>query len=221
MPPKSDSARPRLWIVAGPNGAGKSTIVQTKPIQRVLGGVTFFNPDSVARTLLRSFGFDGFGDAPYDLQHDAFLRAASIVETVASDYVRRCVPIGLETVMSTSKYERLVETVLDAGGFFGLIYVALKSPEIAVERIQQRVREGGHPVPDDKVHSRWTRSLANFPWFASRASQFFVFDNSDSNPQTGPKLIAYGCLGVVKWRQSCDIPLLEQSLDALNHPAPR
>jgi predicted ABC-type ATPase len=221
MPPKTDATKPRLWLVAGPNGAGKSTIVQAKPIQRVLTNVTFLNPDSVARTLLRSQGFDGFGDAPPHVQQVAFLDAANIVEAVVSDYVRRCVPIGVETVLSTTKYKPLVESVLAAGGFFGLIYVALKSPDIALTRIQQRIREGGHSVPEDKLRSRWTRSLANFPWFASQASQFFVFDNSDPTLATAPELVAYGCFGVVKWRESCDIPQLEQSLAMLSPQSPR
>lgn len=215
MPSRTNGPRPPLWIVAGPNGAGKSTIVQAEPIQRVLANVTFFNPDSVAQTILRSVGFDSFREAPGELQRDASLWAANFVEAVVEDFVRRADPVGVETVLSTVKYQPLVERVLAASGFFGFIYIALRSPDLAVERIQQRVREGGHSVPVDKVRSRWSRSLTNFPWFVSRASQFFVFDNSDSNPHTAPKLIAYGSFGVVNWRQSCDIPELERSLAVL------
>ena len=40
---------PELWIVAGPNGAGKTTAVQREPVNSILPGISFLNPDN--RTL--------------------------------------------------------------------------------------------------------------------------------------------------------------------------
>ena len=74
----------------------------------------------------------------------------------------------------------------------GLIYVALRSPELAADRVARRVREGGHGVPEDKIRLRWTRSLKQLRWFASHATSFWVFDNSDSDATVPPLLVAHG-----------------------------
>jgi len=155
------SVRPKLWLIAGPNGAGKSTVVQSPGFERVLPGVNVWNPDSIARELLQARGYSGFADAPIDEQLQAFVRAAEMIAGMLDECVTRCIPVGVETVLSTGKYKPLIERVLAVSGFFGLIYICLQSPELACERVAQRVLEGGHAVPDDKTRNRWHRSLAN------------------------------------------------------------
>jgi predicted ABC-type ATPase len=209
--------RPKLWLVAGPNGAGKTTIVQATPIQRVLPGVRIWNPDVLARELLESRGFPGFPSAALDEQRAAFFEAAEMVASLLDDCVSRSVPVGVETVLSTDKYKPLVERVLAAGGFVGLIYVFLRSPELACERVAQRVLEGGHDVPEDKIRSRWSRSLANLAWFAARASRFFVFDNSDSHPNNRPLLIDYGAHGTLLKLSNEASPRITQVLAQFPH----
>jgi predicted ABC-type ATPase len=102
-------------------------------------------------------------------------------------------------VLSSEKYRVLVEQVLQVGGIFCLIYVALASPAIAKERVAARVRRGGHGIPDDKIEQRWKRSLGNLPWFVRRATSFWVVDNSNSDPSFPPKLIASGKAGKVEF----------------------
>lgn len=48
--------------------------------------------------------------------------------------------------------------------------------------MRQRVLDGGHDVPEDKIHDRWHRSMGNLPWFAARADRLIVADNSGSEP---------------------------------------
>jgi predicted ABC-type ATPase len=189
--------RPKLWLVAGPNGAGKSTVVQAAPIQRLLPGIAFWDPDALALRQLQDRGFAGFGDAPEQEQSRAFIAAADRVTSILNECVASGMPVGVETVLSTDKYKPLVESVLAAGGVFGLIYVSLRSADLAAERVARRVRAGGHDVPVDRIRARWSRSLANLGWFAERASQFFVFDNSDSDPNVAPTLVAYGSQGTI------------------------
>lgn len=86
--------------------------------------------------------------------------------------------VCVETVLSTDKYRDLVESVLAAGGFFGLIYVALNSPELSWERVQIRAGLGGHGVPQDKLRARWQRSVEKLDWYARKAHLFFAYDNS-------------------------------------------
>jgi predicted ABC-type ATPase len=124
-------------------------------------------------------------------------------------------PAGVETVLSSGKYRPLVEEARAAGGFVGLIYVALSSPAIARERVAARVRRGGHGVPDEKVDRRWKRSLDCLVWFAERASAFWVIDNSDSDPTRPPVLMASGKSGVLEFIADQVSPDLGTALAAM------
>ena len=190
---------PTLWIVAGPNGAGKTTCTQRRPITALLPGVRFLNPDDVSREKLVQQGFAGFGDAPSEVRQAAFLESADEVFAELTRAINASESVGVETVLSTDKYQTSVESVRKAGGFVGLIYVALSSPALACERVAARVRRGGHDVPADKIKSRWGRSLDNLPWFAKHATAFWVFDNSDSDPNLPPLLAARGRFGAVEF----------------------
>lgn len=89
----------------------------------------------------------------------------------------------METVLSTDKYRRLVLKAKAMGFAIWLIYVVLDTPERNIERVRFRVRKGGHAVPDDKIRSRWTRSLAQFPWFLDQADAAWIYDNSGASPR--------------------------------------
>lgn len=63
-----------------------------------------------------------------------------------------------------------------------LYFVALENPSLNRERVQARVKLGGHDVPDDKVVERYDRSL-NLMLGAIRLSdRAYIFDNSSSKP---------------------------------------
>lgn len=188
-------ARPELWIVAGPNGAGKTTCVQREPIAQILPSLRFLNPDDLTREKLRREGYRGFADAPAYVLSRLFVESANEVYAEVQDAVAARHAIGVETVLSTRKYCSPVDSVVSQGGYVGLIYVALESPQLARERVAIRVRLGGHAVPEDRIDERWRRSLRLLPWFAQRASDFWVIDNSDSDPGRPPRMIAWGGAG--------------------------
>jgi predicted ABC-type ATPase len=190
---------PTLWIVAGPNGAGKTTCTQRRPITNLLPGVRFLNPDDRSREKLVRQSFVGFADAPSEVRQAAFLESADEVFAELTRAICTGESVGIETVLSTDKYRPSVESVRRAGGFVGLIYVALSSPGLARERVADRVRRGGHDVPADKIEARWGRSLDNRPWFAKHATAFWVFDNTDSDPNLPPLLAARGRFGTVEF----------------------
>lgn len=99
--------------------------------------------------------------------------------------------VGVETVLSTDKYRPLVEAAKALGFEICLIYVVLRSPELNVERVLIRVERGGHPVPAEKITSRYHRSLAQLPWFLEAADRAWAFDNSGA----APKLVVQKPLG--------------------------
>jgi predicted ABC-type ATPase len=165
-----------LWIVVGPNGAGKSTIIQSRHLRHRLEHAHRLNADDRTRELLAEEGLD-FSAPPQKLEQ-TFIRAANetFAETIALLTQGRAVCV--ETVLSTDKYRDLVESVLAAGAFFGLIYVALNCPELSWERVQIRAGLGGHGVPADKLRARWYRSIEKLDWYARKAHFFVAYDNS-------------------------------------------
>ena len=125
---------PEFWIIAGPNGAGKTTGVSREPISLILPDVAFLNPD--ARTLLKlqAHGYQGFADAPIDVQTRLFFESADEVFEDLRKAISEGGVVGVETVLSSLKYRSLVDEVLSREGFVRLIYVALSSPSLAMSR---------------------------------------------------------------------------------------
>ena len=189
---------PRFWLIAGPNGAGKTTVVQSDPFHGLLPPVHRLNADEQTLRQLRRRGYPGFHDVPGEVLFEEFSEASEAVFREVTDKLGHGEAVCVETVLSTSKYQPVVERTLALGGYFALVYVTVRSPDISIARVAQRVRQGGHDVPTDKVRARWHRSLEFLPWFAARASVTWVFDNSDSDPENPPRLIAQGIDGRVR-----------------------
>ena len=150
----------------------------------------WLNPDEISKELLREMG-QTFQSAPADLLQSTFIQAAEEVLVRARKLLKQGDGICVETVLSTDKYRRLVDITLEHQGFFGLVYVAVKSPDISAARIAARFAQGGHDVPTDKLAARWQRSLEQLPWFTKRAHYMLVYDNTLSDRvQLRPQLIA-------------------------------
>ena len=167
-------APPRLWIVAGPNGCGKSTAYGRSEVAEFDGSVWIINPDLLTGRLQQSEGLD---------PQLANLTAVKRIEAWLDASIDVHQTIGVETVLSTPKYRRLVLKAKERGFDVRLIYVYVDTVERQLERIRLRVAKGGHDVPADKVAARRTRSFEEFPWFFWQADQAWVFDNSGAEPK--------------------------------------
>jgi predicted ABC-type ATPase len=166
-------------IVAGPNGSGKSSVYQDTDIEAGGRSVWIVNPDLLTVRIR-----DVEGMAIDDANRAAVTRIEAWLE--ASIDVHKS--IGVETVLSTPKYRRLVSHAKAKGFLVWLIYVVLDSPERNVERVKLRVKKGGHAVDDDKIRARYFRSLEQFPWSLEQADRAWIYDNSAAIPkQIGEK----------------------------------
>lgn len=98
----------------------------------------------------------------------------------------------VETVLSSDKFQPRVTEALDAGFRLGLVFVTLRSAALNVARVADRVIEGGHDVPTDRVLARRERSHAAFGWFAARAHRGLLIDNTGGPDMAadGPILVA-------------------------------
>jgi len=109
---------------------------------------------------------------------DANLEAVRRIEAWLEASIRAHQTVGVETVLSTDKYRRLVLAAKELGFEVRLTYVILDSPERSIERVRWRIAKGGHAVPEHKIVERYARSLDQLPWFLEQADQASVFDNS-------------------------------------------
>ncbi|WP_326524322.1 AAA family ATPase [Sphingomonas sp.] len=166
--------RPRLWIVAGPNGSGKSSAYDRSDVDEFGGSVWIINPDLLTTRLRDTEGL-ALGEAN--------LAAIQRIESWLDSSIEVHQTIGVETVLSTGKYRRLVEKAKERGFEVRLIYVFLASAELQIERIRLRVAKGGHDVPEQKVRERRERSFDQLAWFFAEADKAWLFDNSGAEPE--------------------------------------
>jgi predicted ABC-type ATPase len=129
-------------------------------------------------------------DEAYSLRfNDGKLSFFNVVElnayfaSVAADFIRHKLiecskSFTFETVMSFMDKIELLRKAQSRGYRTYLYYVATEDPVINISRVRYRVKMGGHSVPEDKIVSRYQRSID----LLSEAIQFinraYIFDNS-------------------------------------------
>lgn len=204
-----------LWIVAGPNGAGKSTLVNRAPLVDMLENAQLLNADDRTLEKLRKLGYGGFEEAPNSVLEATFVSAAKEVESELPIQLQLGHKVCVETVLSTEKYKAVVEMVRAGGGFVGLIYVGIRSPELLAARIAARVRRGGHDVPLDRLAPRWKRSIELLPWFVAHSDACWIYDNTNAAESVPPVLIAQGTRGRVRISDRNAIPEITNALVCL------
>jgi predicted ABC-type ATPase len=163
------SAQPVLIFLAGPNGSGKTTFFE----EYLDGlGMPYVNADRIARALR--------GDDPAASADDIDRRAFTEAERLRAALVEARLSFCTETVFSDPARAklRLLEDARAHGFAVFLIFIGLDSPSLSVARVKQRVAQGGHDVPDEKLHARFPRTMANLRAAVPLADEAFLFDNS-------------------------------------------
>ena len=166
--------KPWLWLLAGPNGAGKSSTygrILARQMQVV-------SPDDFARQILPS--------AP----QKAKLRAGRMTIGRISDLLKERSSFAVETTLSGELHLRVARQAKSERWNLGLVYVGLASPELAIKRVEERRRSGGHDVPAADVRRRYQRSLRNLPVIFALADEVLAFDNSFAKGQMKTVLVA-------------------------------
>jgi predicted ABC-type ATPase len=172
---KNKNARPNLYIIAGPNGAGKTTFAR-KFLPQFVECLEFVNADFIAGGL-----------SPFAPERAAIHAGRLMLEQIHS-LGNRGVDFGFETTLSGKAYVKVLQDMKKGGYLIHLFFLWISDVELAVERIRLRVRNGGHPIPEDVVRRRFGRSLPNFlSFYKPLADSWAIFDNSGDVP----KMIAF------------------------------
>ena len=157
---------PTLFIIAGCNGAGKTTAVNTI-LPEILNCREFVNADNIA-----------FGLSPFNMESVA-LQAGRIMLSRIQELLDDGVDFAFETTLSTRSYKNLVVNAKKRNYNVTLIYLWVGSPETAIRRIEERVRNGGHNIKPEVVTRRYFRGLKNlFEIFIPICDSWIVVDNS-------------------------------------------
>jgi len=156
----------RLWVLAGGNGAGKSTFFK---LYLAKYGIKFVNADLIAK--------DIDSENPEGLSY----HAATVAAKIREDLISQGVPFCFETVFShESKIDFLAQA--KASGYkIILVYIHLFDSSLNEARVKQRVSEGGHNVPTEKIHSRIPRTLKHIKTALSIVDEARILDNSSKD----------------------------------------
>jgi predicted ABC-type ATPase len=184
---------PTVIVLAGPNGAGKTTAAP-RLLRDALGVLEFVNADTIAQGLA---GFDP------DI-------AALEAGTVMFDRIRQLGVLGrsfaFETTLASRSLAPWINELIRTGYDFNLVFLWLPSAALAVQRVADRVRLGGHDVPEATVRRRYERGLQNFfRLYHPMATTWRMYDNTDIGNM---RLIAEGCRATVTI--ASDRPLWER-----------
>jgi len=109
----------------------------------------------------------------------------SYFSSVVADFIRKKLiknlqSFSFETVMSSEDKIELIKQANDFGYKTYLYFIATKNPEINISRVKYRVSQGGHDVPEDKIISRYYRSLDLLSEAIKNSWRACIFDNSAS-----------------------------------------
>jgi predicted ABC-type ATPase len=157
--------QPNLVIVAGPNGSGKSTVAEFLLANRSIDH--YINADVIAKGMAVS-GREG-----------SDISAGRVLLQLVDEILSRRRSLAFESTMSGGNWQSVIARAKKLGYEVTICFVAVDSPDRAVERVQQRVREGGHNIPEATVRRRYERSLSMFFTTYRHLVQFwYFFDNS-------------------------------------------
>ena len=159
------SPRPTIYLIAGCNGAGKTTFAK-EFLPKEVKCLRFLNADEIARGL-----------SPLEPSAGA-VQAARLLRRQIEESLRRRGTFALESTLSGKTYIHLFRRARRLGYEIELHYLWLSSPAQAIARVRQRVRMGGHDVPEREVRRRFKRSLANLIGdYLPLATRWAIWDN--------------------------------------------
>ncbi|MCK4840624.1 MAG: AAA family ATPase [Methylococcales bacterium] len=153
----------QLWLLAGGNGAGKTTFYKTRlePL-----GLPFVNADSLAKQLY-----------PEQAEQHSY-EAAKIAEVMRIKLLQEGRTFCFETVFSHSSKIDFVAQAKAMDYEIILVFIHLEQVSLNLARVVQRVSEGGHSVPENKIISQVPRVLQNIKQVLPLCDHCYLLDNS-------------------------------------------
>ena len=170
----SSDQKPRIYILAGPNGVGKTTFA-CQFLAEYVHCTEFLNADLIAA------GLSPFAPESQNA------RASELLLERMDALVEKRATFSFETTLAARSYRQRIIAWRERGFSVHLFFLWLPSAEMAIARVANRVRQGGHGLPEATIRQRYARGISNFQnLYRPVVDQWFCFDGS----RLPPRLIA-------------------------------
>jgi len=156
-----------LYVISGCNGAGKTTASYTV-LPEMLNCKEFINADEIAR-----------GISPFQPDKVA-IEAGRLMLRRIKELIKIQVDFAFETTLATKSYVQFIREAQQQGYFVTLVYLWLISPELAIERVKNRVLTGGHSIPEEVIRRRYWAGIKNLSeLYIPICDYWLIIDNSE------------------------------------------
>ncbi len=159
----------KIYIVAGCNGAGKTTASFTI-LPEYMQCEEYINADEIARGL-----------SPFHPESGP-VEAGKLMISRINELMKKGTTFAVETTLSTHSYVNLINRAHKSGYKVELIFLWLSSAEVAVKRVEKRVSEGGHNIPEEVIRRRYSAGLRNLIEIYSHiVDRWILIDNNTTS----------------------------------------
>lgn len=156
----------KLYVIAGSNGAGKTTASYTI-LPEILDCKEFVNADEIARGL-----------SPFQPEKSR-IEAGRLMLKRVKKLLGSGENFAFETTLATRSHLNLVKHAKERGYLVTLLFLWLYSSDLAVSRVKNRVKEGGHDISEEVIRRRYKSGLQNFfKLFLPVVDNWLFIDNS-------------------------------------------
>jgi predicted ABC-type ATPase len=163
-------------MIAGPNGAGKTTMT-LELISNLPMFYEFINADEIAKAL-----------APLHPETVALTASKLMIKRI-KELLHANKNFTFETTAAGVNYIKHLKAAQLQGYEITLTFLRLSSPDEAVKRVAERVKQGGHNVPKEIIIKRYYTGLKNlFKHYFPLSDNVSIMDNSSE--RTPERLIA-------------------------------
>ena len=160
-----------LYIISGCNGAGKTTASFTI-LPEILDCKEFVNADEIARGL-----------SPFQPEKVA-IEAGRVMLNRIENLLNENSTFAFETTLATKSYKNTILKAHEKGYNVTLLFFWLRNVELAKERVQKRVAEGGHSIEQEIIERRYLNGIRNlFDIYLPIVDVAMIFDNSKIDPE--------------------------------------
>ena len=160
----------KIIIIAGPNGAGKTTFARSF-LPEEAQCPRFINADLIAAGL-----------SPF-APNAAAIRAGRLMLEEIAGCVTRGESFAFETTLAGRSYLRHIRQWRAQGYHVSLFFLSLPDAQTALARVAERVRQGGHDIPQDVIRRRFAAGLRNLErLYKNEVDTWAVYDNASAIP---------------------------------------
>jgi predicted ABC-type ATPase len=161
----------KLYIISGCNGAGKTT-ASFNILPDLLNCKEFVNADEIARGL-----------SPFQPERVA-IEAGKLMLRRIDELINSKQDFSFETTLSTKSFVSTIAKAKSEGYYVTLIFFWLESFELAKDRVQKRVSEGGHNIDSTVIERRYKAGIKNlFKIYSNKVDSLLIYDNSKAESE--------------------------------------